>query len=198
VDCAVNGHAEKCVACSDCHSAEAEKAKPALEFDDLDHVDTDRYRVRSFGRMTGAGEAYADALEHVLCKLESAHNLSDEAGCVPGAFLARTGYVLRPLRGIWATAPYLHNGSVPTLADLLKPPNERPKHFCIGNRAFDEKSVGYIAPFGTDCKTAWRFDVTEPGSSKDFVPGNSNQGHEYGTNLKPDEKAALIEYLKSL
>ncbi len=53
-------------------------------------------------------------------------------------------YVARRLDGIWATAPYLHNGSVPTLHDLLLPANERPASFAIGHRNFDPVRVGYL------------------------------------------------------
>jgi hypothetical protein len=96
-------------------------------------------------------------------------------------------YVSRPLAGVWATAPYLHNGSVPTLDDLLKPPAERPARFPVGHRDYDVERLGFTAgaPEGT-----WMFDVSRP--------GNSNAGHEYGTDLSAADRAALLEYIKSL
>lgn len=99
-------------------------------------------------------------------------------------------YKARSLNGIWATAPYLHNGSVPNLWELLKPSAQRVKQFPVGSRKLDPVNVG--------------FDTTS--GSSDFIldttlPGNSNAGHEgpgFGTNLTDEEKWALIEYMKSL
>ncbi len=107
-------------------------------------------------------------------------------------------YKARPLNGIWATAPYLHNGSVPTLDDLLKPvvaklPNgqpdpdltrSRPRTFRVGSREFDPKKVGFRTDLGD-----FEFDVTQP--------GNSNAGHEYG-DFNEQQRLQLIEYLKTL
>jgi cytochrome c peroxidase len=101
----------------------------------------------------------------------------------PGS--SELGYPTKPLAGIWSTAPYLHNGSVPTLADMLTPPAERPKTFAVGTREYDTKKLGYR----TD-KPGWIFDTTKK--------GNSNQGHPFGTTLKPEEKEDLLEYLKRL
>jgi hypothetical protein len=96
-------------------------------------------------------------------------------------------YKARPLNGIWATAPYLHNGSVPTLYDLLNPPNQRPSTFYVGNQQFDPKKVG----IGTaEVPGAFRFDTSPQ--------GNWNNGHEYGTSLSGKEKDALLEFLKTL
>ncbi len=99
-------------------------------------------------------------------------------------------YKARPLDGIWATAPYLHNGSVPTLDDLLRPAADRPKSFNVGTREFDPVKVGY------------RTDAAAPGNSFAFTaegPGNSNDGHDYNVGKLSDaDRAALLEYLKSL
>ncbi|MFO0847144.1 MAG: di-heme-cytochrome C peroxidase [Gemmataceae bacterium] len=97
----------------------------------------------------------------------------------------RGGYGATPLDGVWATAPYLHNGSVPTLWELLLPAAERPRTFNLGDREFDPVRVGV--------KSAGRFvfDTTKP--------GNSNAGHEYpkGRRLSDAERLELIEYLKA-
>jgi len=96
---------------------------------------------------------------------------------------------------IWATAPYLHNGSVPNLDELLQPSAQRSKSFSIGVRTFDPVRVGYL----TDVAGFPKFNVND--SSGKPIAGNSNAGHEgdqYGTNLSPDERRQLIEYLKSL
>lgn len=98
-------------------------------------------------------------------------------------------YAARPLHGVWAAAPYLHNGSVPTLADLLTPPDERPKEFPLGHRDYDPEKLG----FRTDLpREQWKYTV------KTAETGNGNGGHTYGTDLSGDEKKALLEYLKTL
>ena len=102
-------------------------------------------------------------------------------------------YKARPLNGIWTSAPFLHNGSVPNLYQLLLPANERVKHFHLGTWAFDPKNEGYV-DVATD--NDFMFDTS--------LPGNSNAGHEYGTGIygKPalteDERWALVEYMKTL
>jgi len=96
-------------------------------------------------------------------------------------------YKAAPLPGIWATAPYLHNGSVPSLHQLLLPPAKRVKTFYLGNREFDPAAVGYrTEPFDG----GYKYDTT--------LPGFSNQGHDYGTAISDDERSALLEYLKTL
>jgi hypothetical protein len=106
------------------------------------------------------------------------------------------GYKARPLTGIWATGPFLHNGSVPNLYQLLLPPAERVPSFPVGTREFDPKHVGYS------------IDPSAPGNTQVFsavdgqgrpIPGNSNGGHDYG-NGRLDERGrlALIEYMKKL
>jgi hypothetical protein len=99
-------------------------------------------------------------------------------------------YKARPLDGIWATAPYLHNGSVPTLYDLLRDPKDRPASFAVGTRNFDPVKVGYVT------------DPSAPGNSFTFNTsgqGNLNQGHDYNVGkLTEQERLALLEYLKSL
>jgi len=103
---------------------------------------------------------------------------------LPGA-TASFGYKARPLNGIWATAPYLHNGSVPNLTELLKPHSNRKKQFHVGSTAYDTKNVGFV-----DDQSFPVFDTS--------VEGNSNTGHEFGANLTQQQKLDLIEYLKSL
>ena len=95
-------------------------------------------------------------------------------------------YKARPLNGIWAAAPYLHNGSVPTLYHLLLPPASRPARFAVGRWEYDPRRVGYV----TDGEVPFVVDTT--------LVGNSNRGHEYGTALDDADRWALVEYLKSL
>ena len=103
------------------------------------------------------------------------------------------GYATMPLDGIWLRAPYLHNGSVPTLSDLLKPSSQRTAEFFRGNDVFDRENVGFIADVPQqNGRTFFPFDTAKP--------GNGNQGHEgdlYGTKLDPERKRALLEYLKT-
>jgi hypothetical protein len=100
-------------------------------------------------------------------------------------------YEARVLYGIWATAPYLHNGSVPNLWELLTPPNNRKPNFMVGSRVFDPKNVGYAtdqSPFKNGSF------VADPANAN----GNGNGGHDFGTTLSEDDRWALIEYLKTL
>ncbi|MCK1741111.1 cytochrome C [Bradyrhizobium sp. 139] len=120
-------------------------------------------------------------------------------------------YRARPLNGIWATAPYLHNGSVPSLYWLLKPQNERPQKFCMGRRDYDPVTVGFAVTADERCKTGeTQFSMT--GSDGKPIQGNSVLGHSFerkegepkrpgviGRVFKDDnERYDLIEYLKTL
>ena len=101
-------------------------------------------------------------------------------------------YKARPLNGVWASAPFLHNGSVPNLYELLLPASERSQTFYIGSWEYDPKTVGYV----TDNENGFLFDTR--------LKGNSNAGHEYATGaygesaLTANERRALLEYLKTL
>ena len=107
-----------------------------------------------------------------------------------GSIRVSDGYVNTPLDGCWMRAPYLHNGSVPTLWDLLQPASGRPKQFYRGNNVCDPVKVGFLGDVIGDASSRFAFDTT--------LPGNGNQGHEYGTALSDAEKHTLIEYLKTL
>ena len=108
---------------------------------------------------------------------------------------ALLAYKARPLNGVWSSAPFLHNGSVPNLYQLLLPAKERVKQFYLGSLEFDAKQVGFAM---TEIEDSFLFDTT--------LQGNSNAGHEYGTGggyenlpaLTEAERWALIEYLKTL
>ncbi|AVO55643.1 di-heme-cytochrome C peroxidase [Ectopseudomonas mendocina] len=109
----------------------------------------------------------------------------------------KRGYKARPLDGIWATPPFLHNGSVPNLFELLSPVYERQAQFWVGNFEFDPSRVGYRSE---SFPGGFLFDTR--------ITGNDNGGHEFrdgcrqegviGRALSPDERLALIEYLKVL
>ena len=99
-------------------------------------------------------------------------------------------YESRVMFGIWAAAPYLHNGSVPTLADLLKPVDQRPVTFAVGPN-YDAVKLGLAAVQpGSYTRTTTGCD--------DRNSGNSRCGHTFGVNLPDEDKRALLEYLKTL
>jgi hypothetical protein len=133
----------------------------------------------------------------------------------PNCLRASHAYKARPLDGVWSTAPFLHNGSVPTLMDLLTPADERPKLVQLGSLEFDPVNVGIKQ--NPDLK----MKAGKPYSNGIFildtkVPGNLNSGHEFsdqwdsskgymeqkkgviGPKLSPTERAQIIEYLKTI
>jgi hypothetical protein len=122
-----------------------------------------------------------------------------------------------PLDGIWLRAPYLHNGSVPTLWALLQPPALRPKAFLRGYDVYDPVDVGFESrpekiPPGMQKKLfcyVTHADAACPEGKPDqgkfyncdgdggLCRGNGNQGHLFGTSLSDEDKRALIEHLKT-
>jgi len=102
------------------------------------------------------------------------------------------GYANMPLDGLWLRAPYLHNGSVPTLHDMLEPAAKRPKSFYRGNDVYDALNVGFVSNVAQESgRNYFLFNVQ--------AVGNSNAGHDgkrFGTELPAADKAALLEYLK--
>ncbi|WP_428818614.1 di-heme-cytochrome C peroxidase [Microbulbifer sp. MCCC 1A16149] len=113
---------------------------------------------------------------------------------VPFRIVNKTAYKARPLHGVWATPPFLHNGSVPTIYDLLSPLEARPVRFGVGHREYNPNKLGYI----TDLRPgSFEFDTTQT--------GNNNSGHLFtdadvdgriGKRLDEGERMALLEYLK--
>jgi hypothetical protein len=101
-----------------------------------------------------------------------------------------SSYQSPPLDGVWMRAPYLHNGSVPTLRDLLSPVAARPTVFFRGYDVYDPMNVGFVTSGFDTRRLGWKHDTTER--------GNGNGGHLYGTTLPDAEKNSLIEYLKTL
>lgn len=180
--------------CIECHAHEG--------WHSLDIVGTDPNRIDNYNTaLQGAEPSYAKMLAVGSQKLEQRAfelaKISPEAQKkmagwhegVPTVWIQTKdkGYFTRPLLGLWATAPYLHNGSVPTLYDLLQPAANRPKKFALGQREYDPKKVGFVEDVA---KPSWTFNAT--------LPGNLNTGHEFGTKLSEDDKWSLIEYLKTL
>lgn len=108
-----------------------------------------------------------------------------------GKLLPTHGYVAPPLDGIWATAPYLHNGSVPTLADLLES-TKRPTFWRrkFDNQDYDTEKLGWRYTAESSKNNAETYDTT--------VPGYGNGGHYFGDRLSAEERKAVLEYLKTL
>jgi mono/diheme cytochrome c family protein len=103
------------------------------------------------------------------------------------------GYANQPLDGLWLRGPYLHNGSVPTLRELLEPAVNRRTEFYRGYDVIDRERVGFISDVPEENGHTYFFYDTR-------LPGNGNYGHEgeeYGTNLSPEDKDAVVEYLKT-
>jgi hypothetical protein len=114
---------------------------------------------------------------------------------LPG-WTGKPSYKAGPLAGIWATAPFLHNGSVPTLYDLLSPEADRPETFWVGSTTFDPVKVGFLST-AEDLTQEERARLFHFDTSR---PGNANTGHAYpsGVELDHEDRLALIEYLKTL
>jgi len=157
--------------CAECHEAGGRRTGSVIP---LDEVGTDRHRLDMWTQNSASAyNAYGEGYSW---------NFTN--------FRKTNGYTAVPLDGIWLTAPYLHNGSVPTLADLLAPVAERPKRFWRGLDLFDAERVGFVSDSDEAKRIGTVLDVSRP--------GNSNAGHTYGTTLSPQEKRALVEYLKTL
>ena len=105
-------------------------------------------------------------------------------------FRKTNGYANHPLDGIWLRGPFLHNGSVPTLRELLDAPDMRPASFYRGYDVVDQMKVGFVSNVASaDGQIFTRYDTS--------VAGNSNSGHVYGTTLADEDKRAIVEYLKT-
>jgi len=104
-------------------------------------------------------------------------------------FRKTNGYANQPLDGIWLKAPYLHNGSVPTVRDLLEPPANRPVTFYRGYDVLDTQKLGFISTVPSEHgRPFFVYDTRQL--------GNHNGGHLWGTQLPPADKDAIVEYMK--
>ncbi|MCX8255596.1 hypothetical protein RHAL1_00671 [Beijerinckiaceae bacterium RH AL1] len=161
--------------------AEDQKARPQLDAQAAQIVDpAERLRKLSLDKL---------GLDALLVKSAVQAKLGFGPPGPPP--LVQNGYEARVLRGVWAAAPYLHNGSVPSLAELLKPASQRVKAFQLGPE-YDPATVGLASK---QPQTHFTLHVT---GCDDLLSGNSNCGHEYGTHLPDNDKRALLEYLKTL
>lgn len=163
--------------CASCHAFGGSKTGTV---NPIDQIGTDPYRLNSYTYqlLSNQNTLYAD----VSFQGEDQRFKH---------FRKTNGYANMPLDGVWLRAPYLHNGSVPTLRDLLEAPENRPKTYYRGNDVFDQEKVGFVSTVAEENdRQFFKFDTT--------LPGNSNSGHLYGLDLSSEEKEALIEYMKQL
>jgi len=167
--------AQSCASCHDFSGSEVGKVTP------ISAIGTDRHRLDSFtddlvANQNTLGVGHPWRFHH---------------------FRKTNGYANHPLDGIWARAPYLHNGSVPTLRDLLEPPERRPTTFYRGDDEYDPERVGFRGDraISADGRRLFPYEVEAVGSSGNG--GNGNGGHLYGLEFDEADKNALVEYLKT-
>jgi hypothetical protein len=166
--------------CARCHGASSTDFTGELvgKVTSIDQIKTDRHRLDSysFSLCVNQNQLYAGYPDDRFKN-----------------FRKTNGYANAPLEGVWLRAPFLHNGSVPTLRDLLEPAEKRPTVFYRGYDVYDTKNVGFIGAVATENgKNYFRYDTA--------LSGNGNAGHEgrvYGTELPSEDKQALVEYLKT-
>lgn len=156
--------------CAGCHALGGSRTGTVIPIAELG---TDRHRLDAW--TTNDANAY--------------NALGDGRDWKFSAFRKSDGYVAVPLDGVWLRAPYLHNGSVPSLADLLEPPERRPRQFWRGYDVYDPASVGFVSSGSEAQRIGTLHDVSRP--------GNSHAGHVYGTALPPESKRVLLEFLKT-
>lgn len=169
-------YAEYCV---DCHAGSDFKdgtlqGSKVGTVEPIDKIGTDRHRLDSYTDIFAANQytLYPNSKYHFT------------------HFRKTNGYANQPLDGIWARAPYLHNGSVPTLRDLLDAPQQRPAQFYRGYDLFDQARVGFVSNVAeAHGRQFFLFDT--------HLPGNGNGGHVYGVQLPDADKNAIVEYLKT-
>jgi hypothetical protein len=169
-------YAQSCLSCHGDHRfREGVKAGDRIgQVVRISDIGTDRYRLDSYTEAFAANQ----------------YSLFPDSPYRFRRFRKTDGYANHPLDGIWARAPYLHNGSVPTLRDLLEPPERRPAAFYRGYDVYDPVRVGFVADVPSENgRRFFRYDTS--------IPGNGNAGHVYGTTLADDDKRAIVEYMKT-
>ncbi len=175
--------------CAKCHGTYGEKWSYPNKVIALEEIGTDTTRFK------GVGPAYGKAY------LESWFGQEKNEWAHGTPIRQTAGYQAPPLDGIWATAPYLHNGSVPTLAGMLNS-KARPKLFTRSFRT-DEEPYDKIN-VGWKVKELHTIPSEKlPGIERRKVydtskPGRSNAGHTFGDGFTDEERAQVIEYLKTL
>jgi hypothetical protein len=159
--------------CANCHEPDGARFRTVISATELG---TDRHRIDMWT------EAAKDRYSNYR---DGGYNWGFHA------FHKTNGYLANELTGLWLRGPYLHNGSVPTLRDLLALPSQRPQKFYRGYDLVDPADGGFVSRAGTPAE---RFGTLYDTTS----PGNGNSGHLYGTNLSDQDKESLLAFLKTL
>ncbi|MEP6716523.1 MAG: hypothetical protein ABJC09_13215 [Terriglobia bacterium] len=157
-------------ACAGCHAFGSARIG---QVEDIAEIGTDRHRL--------------DSVSPAL--IDKFHTFTTPP-FVFTAYRKTNGYSSVPIDGIWLRGPYLHNGSVPNLRELLLPEDQRTKVFYRGYDVLDPVNVGFISTGPEAERVGFRVDTS--------VPGNGNRGHRYGIDLPAAQKDDLLEYLKTL
>jgi mono/diheme cytochrome c family protein len=183
IDHALAGRGEKIFnqTCADCHGSYGKDAHWPGKIIPLDVVDTDRARLDSLTPEMRAG--YEEGWFS---------NYGEK-----GAITAPGGYIAQPLDGIWATAPYLHNGSVPTIHHLFYP-DERPVVWKRTEDGYDQEKIGLEVTVFDELPD----DVKSVKQRRTYFDtrnfAKSAQGHLFPDELNDSEKRAVMEYLRTL
>jgi mono/diheme cytochrome c family protein len=195
--------------CAECHGASGTDFSGKLvgRVTRIEQIGTDRYRLDNYTAelaatqsMLYAGEEKpaaarpsAEEQERMRACGLADHGNADENTYRFKRFRKTNGYANLPLDGVWLRAPYLHNGSVPTLWDLLNPREKRPAFYYRGSDEYDWNKLGFKfeSPTALNGTKYFFYNTTDPGNSN-----KGHEGHQYGTDLSDDEKWALIEHLK--
>jgi hypothetical protein len=158
--------------CAECHDTKGKYYGKVIPIED---IGTDRERFDTWQQEDADG----------------ANRVAAQMGVTRKDMVKDKGYVAGPLSGVWLTAPYLHNGAVANLDQLLTRPEDRRETFYRGCDLYDQEKMGFVS------------DQPEPSCPSNFLfdtrlPGNGRLGHAYGTDLTREQKTQLIEYLKTL
>ena len=159
--------------CADCHSWDGSKFGQPIP---LTEIGTDPNRFNAWSEQDAA----------------RMNETMKSKGIIRNNVIKNSGYISVPLDGIWLRGPFLHNGSVPNLFELLKSPKDRSPKFYRGCDILDVKHGGFVS-YEKDlegCMNPYHFDTNKW--------GNGNGGHDYGTGLTDDERLDLVAYLMTL
>jgi mono/diheme cytochrome c family protein len=178
IDQALADHGQKVFAdqqCASCHAFGGARTGQVIPVGEPE-LATDRHRLAMWNKQ--AADTYNQFAEGYPWKFNNVRKVEP------------AGFVAVSLDGLWLRAPYLHNGSVPSLTDLFQPLDSRPKKFYRGYDVYDPVKVGFVSDGPEAQRIGFEYDTN--------LPGNANQGHTYGTSLSIEDRQGLIEYLKTL
>ena len=185
--------------CAGCHGANGQEFSPKKKLKEQECLapgESEEIYGPEVGKLTPIAEIGTDRRRLDSFSYLLAVNMGTPYAGYPSRFChyrKTFGYANLPLDGLWLRAPYLHNGSVPTLRDLLEPAAKRPKVFYRGDDLYDPVNVGFVSNVADENgKKFFRYDTA--------VLGNANAGHEgkyFGTELSSEDKSALVEFLKT-